>query len=94
MSYQRCPLCKGKGTIKKEVCPTCTGEKIISRDTGLPPSRIQLWPSYPYYPVYPTYTSYPYNPPYYVTCGSGSTGVLSFNPNLTGTTTVIPPILG
>ena len=37
--YQTCPLCKGKGTFKKESCPVCLGEHIIAKNTGLPPSK-------------------------------------------------------
>lgn len=57
MSYQKCPLCKAKGTIKKETCPACSGEKILCKKTGLPPSKYV----FPYitYPVYPNYPYYP-----------------------------------
>jgi hypothetical protein len=37
--YQTCPLCKGKGTFKKSSCPVCLGERIIAKNTGLPPSK-------------------------------------------------------
>lgn len=46
MSFQTCPLCKGKGylftsgisTSCTEPCTVCTGQKIISILTGKPPS--------------------------------------------------------
>lgn len=65
MSYQKCPLCKGKGTIKKEMCPTCLGERILCKKTGLPPSKYVYPYSYPVFPVYPTYPTYPEYPFYH-----------------------------
>lgn len=59
MSYQKCCLCKGKGTIKREICPTCLGEKILCKKTGLPPSKY-IAPYFPTFPVYPTYPTGPY----------------------------------
>ena len=46
--WQVCPLCQGTGTTynMKEhivntsaVCPTCNGERIISKITGKPPTK-------------------------------------------------------
>lgn len=45
MSWQKCPVCNGEGTIcipisyagTNPVCPTCKGARIISELTGLPP---------------------------------------------------------
>lgn len=58
MSWQKCPVCRGLGTVLPEkgthpssvtVCSCCNGKKIISAITGLPPK-------------YPTVTSteFPY----------------------------------
>lgn len=43
--FQECPICKGNGTITvsnavnymNSTCPTCSGARIISTLTGLPP---------------------------------------------------------
>lgn len=62
MSYQKCPLCKGKGLIKNESCFVCNGERIINKESGLPPSRnipISVYPIQPFYPYYPSYPVYP-----------------------------------
>jgi hypothetical protein len=65
MSYQRCPLCRGKKIIKNRLCDVCLGEKIINKKTGLPPSKyVYPYVTYPVYPVYPIYPQYP-NYPYY-----------------------------
>jgi len=64
MSFNRCPVCKGKGLFKKEICPTCLGERIIHEDNGLPPSKqIISYPTFtPVYPWYnPTYIGGPTN---------------------------------
>ena len=55
MSFNRCPVCKGKGLFKKETCPTCLGERIIHKENGLPPSK--QFVSYPTFaPMYPWFT--------------------------------------
>lgn len=48
--YQKCPICDGSGKIPNcwngyssahseyKTCPTCLGERIISKTNGLPPS--------------------------------------------------------
>ena len=46
MSFQKCPLCNGEGSISSsyttvtrlDICPTCKGTRIISTLTELPPS--------------------------------------------------------
>jgi hypothetical protein len=56
--FQKCPICKGKGTFKKSSCPTCLGERIINNDSGLPPSKIFIPTVYPIYPYYQDGTIY------------------------------------
>lgn len=51
MSYQKCPICKGKK--KKVDCRVCLGEGIINEQSGKPPSQHYYF-TYPIYPVYPT----------------------------------------
>jgi hypothetical protein len=51
--YQKCPICKGKGLLKKEPCPTCLGERIIHAEYGTPPSKMFVIPYFPSYPIYP-----------------------------------------
>jgi hypothetical protein len=51
--FQKCPICEGTGEDSINVpfnaippiCSVCKGEKIISTLTGLPPNRIQQFPS-------------------------------------------------
>jgi len=58
--FQKCPICKSKGVLKNnEQCPTCSGERIIHKENGLPPSK--QWNA-PYIPIYPSYPVYPQNP--------------------------------
>ena len=45
MSWQKCPVCNGNGTIVipgtlkgSNPCPTCNGHRIISELTGKPPT--------------------------------------------------------
>jgi hypothetical protein len=46
MSWQKCPVCNGKGISEYrrlascyiEVCSTCNGQKIINELTGHPPA--------------------------------------------------------
>ena len=55
MSFQKCPSCNGNGTVNTYsnlsgtsaanfniTCLTCNGEKILSEQNGLPPSRQSL----------------------------------------------------
>lgn len=74
--YQKCPICKEKGLLKKKTCSTCLGERILHKRYGVPPS--QMKDPYYYSPGYPTITP----PDYYntgpicrrtggVTCGGG-----------------------
>ena len=35
--FQKCPICGGSGAM----CSVCKGKKIISTETGLPPSNIK-----------------------------------------------------
>lgn len=48
MSYQKCPVCEGKGevintgqTSMYKQCVTCGGAGIIDSDTGLPPHSVE-----------------------------------------------------
>jgi len=43
--WQKCPICNGTGQastlvngIYNSICPTCSGSRIISQITGLPPA--------------------------------------------------------
>lgn len=40
MSWQKCPICEGTGTLSflNYICPTCNGKRIISSVNGLPPT--------------------------------------------------------
>lgn len=59
--YQKCPVCRSKGILKNgEQCPTCSGERIIHKENGLPPSRQPSPFCTPYVPVYPYYPHYPW----------------------------------
>lgn len=40
MSWQKCPICDGLGTLSSVKCSVCDGKKIISSSTGLPPIDI------------------------------------------------------
>src|SRR5882672_5472498 len=45
--FQVCPMCHGEGTSPADInsmnttrtCPVCTGERVISVTTGLPPTK-------------------------------------------------------
>ena len=74
--YQKCPTCKSKGLFKKEICPTCLGERIIHKENGLPPSKYTIVPTFT--PVYPWY-----NPTYI----GESTGISITAPNTIATLT-------
>lgn len=46
MAWQKCPICNGHGTIASahygaamhsQMCPTCSGKRIINEISGLPP---------------------------------------------------------
>ena len=47
--FQKCPICEGSGEVPSNLldttCSVCKGEKIISTLTGLPPNRVQQFPS-------------------------------------------------
>lgn len=78
--YQKCPICKGKGILKKsDPCPTCLGERIIHQDNGLPPSKQFIPYSMPYIPYTPpVYPTYPWEqPPVIYTGGTDSPQILS-----------------
>lgn len=53
--YHKCPICKGKGVLKKiNPCPTCLGERIIHKDNGMSPSKQTVSIFYvPYVPYTP-----------------------------------------
>ena len=80
--YQRCPTCKSKGLFKKEICPTCLGERIVHKKSGLPPSKyiIPFTPIQPYIPYSPCVPSYPWTNPIMYQGGI-------INQNVLGTTT-------
>ena len=69
-----CPICKGKGTVVKDVgggigkedlpCHGCSGKGWITIQDG----NIQWYPSYPVYPQ-PIYPHYPYIT---YTCGASN----------------------
>lgn len=46
--WQKCPICNGEGKISNtgtssstfQTCPTCQGNRIISKVSGLPPATV------------------------------------------------------
>ena len=73
--YQKCPTCKSKGLFKKETCPICLGERIIHKESGLPPSKYVTPFTYPapYIPYNPYSPCYPLTNPIITTGGTNVT---------------------
>jgi hypothetical protein len=48
-TWQRCPICEGRGTTGEYIsaegcvpCPVCKGKRIINTITGLPPGDLPI----------------------------------------------------
>lgn len=42
MSFQKCPVCDGRGHSEAKKCHVCNGKGIINEQSGLPPGETLL----------------------------------------------------